>query len=102
MLNLLVGLMLSAYTVFNMVVVSVILFLTAGILLWIDNSNTLKDGFKVSLSFIIPSLGLLEIILGALMPSRFVDNWCLLVILLLMAFEGILLVATHNTSLNKG
>ena len=97
-LNLLIGLIVSAYGGVNIAVTTMIIILTTVIILGVNCSMRLKDGFKVSLNFIIPVIGLIEYFFALFMPNRFTDNWCLIVILILLAFEVIILIGTKSIS----
>ena len=98
LLNLLIGLIVSAYGGVNIAVTTVIILLTTIILLGVNGSMGLKDGFKISLDFIIPVIGLIEYFFALFMPNRFIDNWCLIVILILLAFESLILIGTKSIS----
>ena len=98
LLNLLIGLIVSAYGGVNIAVTTVIIILTIVILLGVNGSLGLKDGFKVSLNFIIPVIGLIEYFFALFMPNRFTDNWCLIVILILLAFDALILIGTKSIS----
>lgn len=97
-LNLLIGLIVSAYGGINIAVTTMIIILTTVILLGVNGSIRLKDGFKVSLDFIIPVIGLIEYLFALFMPNRFTDNWCLIVILIILAFEALILIGTKSVS----
>lgn len=97
-LNLLIGLIVSAYGGVNIAVTTVVIILTTLILLGINGSMGLKDGFKVSLDFIIPLIGIIEYFFALFMPNRFNDNWCLIIILILLAFEALILIVTKSIS----
>jgi len=96
--NLLIGLIVSAYSGVNITVSTVIIVITTLILLAVNNRITLKDGFKVSLNFIIPTIGLIEYLLAVFMPSKFTDNWCLISVIILFVVEAVLLIAAHSVS----
>ena len=98
LLNLLIGMIVTAYGSRNIAVTTVIIILTTVILLSVNDSVGLKDGFKVSLYFIIPVIGLIEYFFALFMPNRFTDNWCLIVILILLAFEIIIIILTKSIS----
>lgn len=96
-LNLLIGLIVSAIGGFNIAISTIIIVLTSAILLWVSNS-TMKDGYKVSLSFIIPTIGLIQYLCALFMPNRVADNLCLIAILLLLAFEAIMIIGAKSIS----
>lgn len=96
--NLLLGLIISAYGCINLVASTVILVLTAVVLLLVNGRMSLKDGYVVGLNILIPIIGLIQYLIAILMPSRFSDNWGLITLLVLISIEAILLVATNSIS----
>lgn len=82
---------------FNVGVNSAVIVVTMA-LLYILKVIKMKDAFVISQSFLSLFLGLVEFILGCFAPQRFDDNWYLVVIILLIAFEGILLLMTNLMS----
>lgn len=97
--NLLFGVILSSYDIFNIVVSSTVIVAT-GVLLYVADSIHLKDGFKVSLMLLFAMVGVIEFILSLIAPNHFTDNWWLILASGLMAAEIILLIIT-NTISNK-
>ena len=97
-LNLMIGLIISTYGTVNVTITTFIIFLTTIILLGVNGSMGLKDGFKVSLDFIIPGMGLIQYFFALFMPNRFLDNWCLIVIIILFALEALLLIGAKSVS----
>lgn len=96
--NILMGLIISSYGCTNLIVSTFIIVLTTIILLSVNGYLRLKDGYKVSLNVIIPIIGAVEYLIGIFMPSRFSDNWGLIVLLILVAIESIILVAAYSSS----
>lgn len=96
--NLLLGLIISAYGCVNLVASTVILVLTAVILLLANGRMNLKDGYVVSLNILIPIIGLIQYLIAIFMPSRFSDNWELITLLVLLVIEAIILVAANSIS----
>jgi hypothetical protein len=96
--NLLLGLIISAYGCVNLVASTVILVLTAVVLLLVNGRMSLKDGYVVSLNILIPIIGLIQYIIAVFMPNRFSNNWGMIALLVLIAIEAILLVATNSIS----
>lgn len=96
--NLLLGLIISAYGCVNLIASTVILVLTAVFLLLVNERMSLKDGYVVSLNILIPIIGLIQYLIAVFMPSRFSNNWGLITLLVLIAIEAILLVATNSIS----
>lgn len=96
--NLLLGLIISAYGCINLAASTVILVLTAVVLLLVNGRMSLKDGYVVSLNILIPIIGLIQYLIAIFMPSRFSNNWGLITLLVLITIEAILLVATNSIS----
>lgn len=96
--NLLLGLIISAYGCINLVASTVILVLTAVVLILINGRMSLKDGYAVSLNILIPIIGLIQYLIAIFMPSRFSDNWGLIMLLVLTVIEAIILVAANSIS----
>ncbi len=94
------GLIVTAFGWFNIIISTLIIVLTTIILLAVFNLMNLKDGYKVSLSFIIPILGVIEYVLSVFMPNRMSDNWCLILIILLFLAE-VVIVSVAQTVSNK-
>ena len=95
--NLLFGLILSFYGGYNVAMSSLVIVGT-GALLYLINTIYMKDGYKVSLIILFAMAGGLEFILSLVAPNRFTDNWWLIIIILLMAFEAIMLIVTNTIS----
>ncbi len=95
--NLLFGLILSFYGGCNVAMSSFVIVGT-GLLLYLIHSINLKDGYKVSLTFLFTIVGCLEFVLSLIAPNRFTDNWWLIIVILLMVFEAIMLIVTSAIS----
>ena len=95
--NLLFGSILNIYSVFNMWLNSGVIVATT-VLLYILKSIQLKDGYYISLSMLFSILGLIAFVLGFFAPQRYIDNWYLVIIILIVAIEGIILTITHIIS----
>ena len=99
-LNLLIGLIISSYEGFNLAITTAIIIITTVLLMIVNGGWGLKDGYKVSLDFIIPTIGIIQYFFALFMPNGWRDNWCLIVILMLLALETILLICV-KIILNK-
>lgn len=75
----------------SVIVLTSIFMLLIGIL-------PLKDGFKASLYVIYPALGFIEFMLSAFSPDRIKDNWAMIALILLVAFQIIFLFITNIIS----
>lgn len=95
--NILFGLLLSSYELFNVFISSGIIILT-GVFMLLIGILQLKDGFKSSLYVTYPILGFIEIVLSIFSPNRITDNWMIIVITLIVVFQLILLFITKVIS----
>lgn len=95
--NLLFGLILSSYEVFNLFVSSLIIVATTALLFCL-NVMTLRNSFKISLYVLFSILGAIEFVLSLFLSKNFENNWFLLAIVLSLAIQSIILVVTHNVS----
>ncbi|WP_290460733.1 hypothetical protein [Bacteroides caecimuris] len=100
MINIVAGLILSCYPMFNMGINTVVICVAALFSYWV-NKGSFKSAFTTSLAFIIPLFTLIEFIMGLLMPSQLEDNWGIIAILCLMAFNGCLIYAIAKRSANQ-
>lgn len=95
--NVLAGLIISAYEPFNVCFSSSAIVVTA-ILLCLLNTVQLKDAFRVSLAFLFSFCGLVEFILGCSCYPSFIDNGCLIAALLIVVGEVAVLLICRLTS----
>ena len=96
--NLLFGLILSSYEVFNLFVSSLVIVATTALLFCL-NVIILKDGFKISLHVLFSILGAIEFVLSLFSSKTFENNWFLLVIVLSLAVQSIILLITNKVSI---
>lgn len=95
--NLLFGAILSFYGGFNVVLSSMVIVAT-GILLYLTDTIYLKDGYKISLILLFTIAGALELILSLFAPNQVVDNWWLILVIILITVEVLLLIITSAIS----
>ncbi|MDH6343436.1 putative membrane protein [Parabacteroides sp. PFB2-12] len=95
--NLLLGMILSAYPIFNVGLNSVVIIVNT-VLLYAVNVIQLKDAFKIFFSLFLPIIGVIEFILGLFANSQFKDNWFLVFIVFALMGEAILLVVIKKVS----
>ena len=98
--NLLFGNILSIYPAFNMGLNCGVIIATTA-LLYTIGQITLKDGFKISLTFLFGFLGCITFVLGLFTPQRYTDNWYLIAIILIVTFEAIVLTTAYIVSKKK-
>ena len=96
-LNVTIGLLLSAYPLFNMVLNSIIIVITT-LLIWLLSSNHQRTAFVVSQTFLYSFLGIIQLVLGIFSPARITDNWMMVTIIALIALECALLIVTKTIS----
>lgn len=98
-LNVVFGVILTAYTPFKVCFSSAAIIVTA-VLICILSTVRLKDAFAISLSFLFSFLGLVQFILGCCSTDTFTDNGYFVAALVLLAFEiSVLLIC--NLSSNR-
>lgn len=95
--NVLAGLIISAYEPFNVCFSSGAIVVTA-ILLCLLNMVQLKDAFRISLAFLFTFCGLVEFILGCSCYPSFTDNGSLIAALLMVVGEVAILLICSLTS----
>lgn len=95
--NVLSGMVLSSYDLFNILLSSVVILAT-GILLYLTDTIYLKDGYKVPFMLLFTIAGALEFFLAIIAPSRITDNWWLILVIGLLAIELMLLIITNTVS----
>jgi len=96
-LNLLFGLILSAYAPFNMWANCVVIIVNV-ILIWLVGTITLKDGFRVSLNSLFPLFGFIEFLCIAFSRPQLEDNGAVVFVLLLILLQVILLLGANYVS----
>ena len=96
--NLLIGLIVTAYGSANIAVTTAVIALTT-VVLWAVNSRMrLSAGYRVSLCLTVPVIGAVQYFMGLFMPSRFSDNWALIALIITVAVEAVLLIAANSAS----
>ena len=95
--NLIIGLLVSAYTPFNLCFTSAVIVITT-LLLYMVQRVGLKDGFIVGLYSLNLFLGFVELILGIVAIDSIYDNGCVVAVIILLALQIISLVACKVVS----
>ena len=95
--NLLAGLLLSAYEPFNICFTSIVIIATT-ILICLLDTIRLKTAFAISLSGLFLVGGLAGFILGCVSPSQIEDNGCIIAAALGLALEIAILLICNFTS----
>ncbi len=99
-INIVAGIILSFYPLFNMLINCVVLLIALIFTYWC-NKKEMESAFRMSLAFILPTFTIIELIIGCFAPSHFKDNWGIIAILCCMAFEFLLTFSVIRKSLNK-
>jgi len=97
LLNLVMGLIFSSYKPFNIGLNSVVIILNTLILYSLGVAQ-IKDGFKISLSFLFLIAAVIEFILALFVPESFENNVALTMLILLFAGQAILYVIAYFVS----
>ena len=84
--NVLAGLIFNGYEWQNVGISSIVLIANFLFIFMLQTMN-LKDAFKIALSFILPFMGIVELILAILAPAGFSDNVYLMGIIGLVASQ---------------
>lgn len=95
--NLLFCLILSDYEWFNAGLSSVIILLNT-LLVWRIDTMGLKDGFRISLDFLMPTIGAVEFFLVACSEPQIENNGCFVAAIVLLAFQLIVLLVCKTVS----
>ena len=97
--NLLFGLLLSAYDPFNMWFNTTIIVITVVLLLLVQTLQ-FKDALKVSLTILLPISCLIKLLLGSFAPEHFEDNWCVIICGLITIIEILMIIIVNKISKN--
>ena len=95
--NVLLGLIISSYDTFNVVLSSCVLGVTAVFVL-IADSISMKDAFKAVLTFLFAVGGLLCFFISVFAPRKFENNWNVIALILIVSFGTILLLIANTIS----
>ncbi len=96
-INILAGLLFTCYPLFNMLLNSGVLYVAIAYTYW-SNIKSIASTFRTSLAFIIPTITLIELVLGFISPTRVQDNGYIIAIICCIAFEFLLIYTIIRTS----
>ena len=99
LVNLIIGLLITAYPMFNLCFTSIVIAITTLLLYTLCKVN-LKDGFIIGLSSLFSLLGLVELILGAVSGDSLQNNGCVITAVILIAIQVLTLVICNVVSKN--
>ncbi len=89
LVNTLFGLIISSYLPLNWIAVDFVLLINIFLLYKLSTSK-MNNGFKVSLSFILPFLGIISTALAVLSPDKWKDNYYLIGFVCILFIEVLL------------
>jgi hypothetical protein len=95
--NVLLGMMLSKYALFNMCLNSIVIIVTTASITLLDRTN-LSTAYKISLSFIFGSIGIIEYICGFFSKCTVTDNWVIITDLILLVIQLLILIVTTTVT----
>lgn len=95
--NAIIGMVITSYAAFNVMVTSIVIAVNTFIMYGIVTSSV-KDGFKISLTLLLPIIALIELILGVIAPEGIENNWYVIILTLLLAGEAILYATAYGIS----
>ena len=96
-LNLVMGLIFSSYKPFNIGLNSAVIIINT-LMLYSLGVAQIKDGFKISLSFLFLIAAVIEFILAFFVPETWENNVALTMLILLFAGQAILYVIAYFVS----
>ena len=97
LLNLVIGMIFSSYKPFNIGLNSAVIIVNT-LMLYIIGVSQIKDGFKISLSFLFLIAGVIEFKLAFFVPDTWENNIALTMLILLLAGQAILYVIAYFVS----
>ena len=95
--NIILGILLSKYALFNMCFNSIVIIVTTVFITLLDRIK-LSTAYKISLSFIFGSIGIIEYICGFFSKCTITDNWLIITNLILLVIQVLILIVTTAIS----
>lgn len=95
--NILLGVLLSKYAIFNICLNSVVIIITTALIALLDKMN-LSPAFKISLSYIWGFIGILEYICVFFSKCTITDNWVIITNLILLLIQILILIVVKSVS----
>ena len=100
LINTLAGVLLTKYMLPNILVANFTIIYSFSLNYFVIK-NKLREAFKVSLSFILPSIWLISFIIAIFMDSSYKDNWALLILVLFQILQLLIVIITLKISKSK-
>lgn len=95
--NLALGLVLDSFNIFNLIISSCVIVFTTAILLSVEFIK-MKDGFKIPLHVTNSICGVIEYIIALVAKNDMSNNWFYVLLIIIVAFQLVLITATNITS----
>ena len=95
--NILTGMLLSKYALFNMCLNSTVIIITTVLIALLDKIN-LSTAYKISMSFVFGFLGIVEYMCGFFSKSTITDNWVIIIDLILLVIQVLILIVANTVS----
>lgn len=96
-LNIIIGLLLSSYQNFNLMLTTLVLLYAMGAII-LCNKVISNKVFVISLTCLFSAIGVIKFIAGLLSPDKIMDNWGVVTIIVLSVLETIIFVAVKYIS----
>ena len=96
--NILLGILLSKYALFNICLNSIVIIVTTAFITMLDRIK-LSTAYKISLSFIFGSIGIIEYICGFFSKCTITDNLVIIINLIILVIQVLILIVTTAISL---
>lgn len=100
LINSLIGVIFKNYETFNWLTADAVIILNV-LLLQILFYSKISDGFKISLNFIFPILGIVTFILSIKLENKLENNILLVWMIILLSIQTILLIIPNTLKTNK-
>lgn len=96
-MNMLLGLVISAYSPFNMWLNCVVVIINT-ILVYLVSIVKLKEAFRISMFLLFQILGFVEFLCGFFVAPKWDDNPLIILVLIMLFVQTFLLVMTNYVS----
>jgi hypothetical protein len=100
LINSLIGLMFTSYPIFNWLLSDVVIIINV-FLLHLLSQSKISDGFKIGLTFVFSTLGLIMFLLSIKSESRLENNIMLAIVVILLSIQMVLLIITNSLKTNR-
>ena len=98
LLNIICCLIITKYSAVSCVFSSLSILTNTGLIYYLFASKDMRDAFRISISFFICILGLIQFILCVLSPASIENNWYLFGAILILFVDVVLLIVANQIS----